>query len=90
MDSGFVNKKVAINPPTVIPATKNKFQTSFFQSYLKKEILAGITAAQMCRNEDEIPKDLFPKSSKTGTVKPIIGPATYQGQGFRIISNKSI
>jgi hypothetical protein len=36
----------------------------------------------MWRNEEEIPKVLFPKINKIGTVKPIKGPATYQGHGF--------
>ena len=63
------------------PATKNKFHDSFFQSYLKNLIFAGIQAAQMCRKEDEIPKDLFPINNSAGTVNPIRIPATYQGQG---------
>ncbi len=84
---GFERKNVAIIPPINIPRTKNKFQISFFHSYLKKGILAGIQEAQMCLKELEMPKDLFPMINKTGTVSPIIGPATYQGHGFEIISN---
>lgn len=43
---------------------------------------AGTQAAQICLSEEEIPKLLFPKSRRAGTVSPIIGPATYQGQGW--------
>jgi hypothetical protein len=64
-----------------MPLTKNKFHTSFFQSYLKKEILAGKQAAHTCRSEEEIPNDLLPVIKSVGTISPINGPATYQGQG---------
>ena len=47
-------------------------------------------AAQICRNEELIPKDLFHKISNVGTVRPIIGPAIYKGQGSFIISNIEI
>ena len=63
-----------------MPPTKNKFHTSFFQSYLKKGILAGKQAAHTCRNEEEIPNDLLPVINSIGTINPINGPATYQGQ----------
>jgi hypothetical protein len=43
--------------------------------------LAGTQAAQMWRKEDERPKALLPKRRSIGTVRPIIGPATYQAQG---------
>lgn len=38
-------------------------------------------AAHMCLSEELIPKDLLPISNSVGTVSPISGPATYQGQG---------
>ena len=73
--------------PIKIPDTKNKFHSSFFQSYLKKGILAGIQAAHICRNDEEIPKDLLPISNN-GTINPINGPAIYQGQGeIKIFKN---
>ena len=50
--------------------------------YLKKEILAGRHAAQICLSEELMPKVLLPKINKRGTVKPINGPDTYHGQGF--------
>ena len=37
--------------------------------------------AQICRNDELIPKDLFPRISNAGTVSPIRGPAIYHGQG---------
>jgi hypothetical protein len=49
-------------------------------------MLAGIQAAQMCRSDDDMPNDLFPNNKRVGTVSPIIGPATYHGQGCRINS----
>ena len=60
-DSGFDKKNAVIIPPNKIPPTKKRFHTSFFQSYLKKEIFIGTQAAHICRNEEETPKDLFPK-----------------------------
>ena len=72
---------MAIAPPKKIPSTNTKFQISFFQSYLKNGILAGKQAAQMCRSDELIPKDLLPNINNTGTVSPINGPATYQGHG---------
>jgi hypothetical protein len=50
-------------------------------------MVPGIQAAQMCRKEEEIPKDLFPRMSSTGTINPMRGPATYQGQGAVSDSN---
>ena len=47
-----------------MPATKNKFQVSFFQSYLKKEILPGKQAAHTCRKLDDMPKLLLPNINK--------------------------
>jgi hypothetical protein len=78
---GFDIYIAAINPPSIIPATKNKFQISFFQSYLKNEIFAGKQLAQICLKELEIPKDLLPMINKIGTISPIKGPAIYQGRG---------
>jgi hypothetical protein len=54
--------------------------------YLKKGILAGIQAAQICRNEEDTPNDLLPMINSSGTTNPINGPATYQGQGCLIHS----
>lgn len=45
-------------------------------------MFAGTHAAQMCRNVEEIPNRLFPIQSNSGTVSPIMGPATYQGHGL--------
>ena len=87
IDAGLLSNCVATIPPMRIPATKKRFHACFFQSYWKNEMFAGMHAAQMCRSEDEIPKCLFPISSNAGTVRPINGPAMYQGQGWRIISN---
>ena len=39
------------------------------------------------RHSEEIPKVRFPRISNNGTVSPIKGPATYQGQGCLIHSN---
>ena len=46
----------------------------------------GMQAAQMCRNEEEIPKDLFPIINKVGTISPMRGPAMYQGSVFILSS----
>src|SRR5690554_2100614 len=83
---GFDKRLTAIAPPNSIPNTKTKFHTSFFQLYLKNGILPGIQAAQICRNDELIPNDLFPKINNAGTVKPIKGPAIYHGQGCFINS----
>jgi hypothetical protein len=47
---------------------------------------AGIQLAQICLKELDIPNDLLPIIKRVGTVSPIKGPATYQGQGFVINS----
>jgi len=88
ISTGWLANKncAAMNPPKTMPATKKRFQLSFFQSYLKNEILAGIHAAQMCLSDDEMPKVLLPMISRAGTTRPISGPATYQGQGWVIKS----
>src|SRR5690606_15002634 len=78
---GLAKKLKAITPPISIPTTKNIFQISFFQSYLKKEMLAGRQAAQAWRRLALMPKFLFPKINNAGTVSPTSGPAMYQGQG---------
>ena len=44
----------------------------------------------MCLSDEEIPKDLLPINNNIGTVRPIIGPAMYQGHGFLINSMISI
>ncbi|MFM2118336.1 MAG: hypothetical protein RL316_1526, partial [Bacteroidota bacterium] len=72
------------------PPTKNKFHTSFFQSYLKKEIFDGIQIAHTCLSDEEIPNVLLPRISNRGTVRPISGPDTYQGQGCLISSSMGI
>src|SRR5690554_1215141 len=87
IELGLDKKCIEINPPTKIPNTKTIFHISFFQSYLKNGMFAGIQDAQMCLKEELIPKDLFPKINKVGTVKPTRGPATYQGQGCKINSS---
>ncbi|GEO20904.1 hypothetical protein CQA01_14380 [Cyclobacterium qasimii] len=79
--SGFDRNIAAMNPPINIPVTNIKFQASSFQLYWKKGILAGTQTAQICLKEDEMPKDLFPNNKSMGTVRPIIGPAIYHGQG---------
>src|SRR5690606_13901022 len=84
---GFDKRFMAIAPPKNIPKTNTKFHTSFFQSYLKNGMLAGIHEAQTCRNDELMPNDLLPIIKSAGTVKPIKGPATYHAQGCLIISN---
>ena len=49
-------------------------------------MLAGMHAAQTCRSDELIPNVLLPIISKPGTINPINGPATYQGQGCLIKS----
>ena len=44
---GFERKFEAIKAPMIIPPTKNKFQTSFFQSYLKNLISPEKQAAHI-------------------------------------------
>ena len=41
----------------------------------------GKQEAQTWRKEDEIPKFYCLRSTIAGTVKPMMGPATYHGQG---------
>ena len=53
MALGFESNELPITPPKTIPTTKNKFHESFFQSYLKKSIFAGMQAAQTCRSVEE-------------------------------------
>jgi hypothetical protein len=55
--------------------------------YLKKGILAGMQAAQICLSEEEMPKFLLPIMSRMGTVRPMKTPATDQCQGCFINSN---
>jgi hypothetical protein len=50
--------------PTAIPPTKNRFQTSFFQSYLKNFMSPGMQAAHKWRSELLIPKVLLPTSNR--------------------------
>ena len=79
-----------MTPPSRMPITKKKFHISFFQSYLKNGMFAGIQAAQAWRKFALMPKFLLPKISSAGTVRPTNGPATYQGQGCLINSRISI
>jgi len=44
------------------------------------------TAAQRWRRLEEIPNALPPKSRRSGTTRPMRGPATYQGQGWESTS----
>lgn len=90
IELGFAKKLVAIKPPINTPKTKTKFQISLRQLYLKNGISAGIQAAQICRNDEDIPNDLFPINSRVGTVSPIKGPATYQGHGCLMNSSSSM
>jgi hypothetical protein len=78
---GLFNQAAVTIPPRIIPVAKNRFHVSFFQLYLKKDILEGKHAAHICLKVEEIPNDLFPKINNNGTVNPIRGPATYHGQG---------
>jgi len=48
---------------------------------LKKAMLEGKQAAQVWRSDEEMPKVLLARSKSNGTISPMIGPATYQGQG---------
>ena len=86
MVSGLLKNCVAIIPPNSTPTTKNKFHISFFQSYLKNGILAGMHIAHTCRNDDEMPNFLLPISNNVGTVSPIKMPAIAQFQGCFINS----
>jgi hypothetical protein len=70
-----------MNPPANIPLTKNRFQASFYQLYLKNGIFAGTHMAHTCLREADTPKVLFPESSSRGTMSPISGPETYHGHG---------
>ena len=41
----------------------------------------GCVMATMCSRFCEIPKERLPIHSMSGTMRPMMGPATYQGQG---------
>lgn len=45
---------------------------------------------QTCLRLEEMPKVLLPTSNSNGTVKPIKGPETYQGQGCLRKDNISV
>src|SRR5439155_9413779 len=78
----LARSRAPIKPPRSVPARKPRFQVPvFFQSYRKNATLPGKQAAQMCRKLLEKPNDLLPRSSRTGTISPMSGPPTYQGQG---------
>jgi len=74
----------------MMPVAKNKFQLSFFQSYLKKEMLPGKQAAQICFKVEEMPKGLLPNMRSKGTINPIKGPDIHHGQGARIHSKNDV
>lgn len=76
--SKYISRQKA---PMSMPRTKYRFQRCCFQLYCKNGILPGMQAAQIWRRDDEIPSRLLPMTSKRGTLKPMSGPATYQGQG---------
>src|ERR1017187_1366989 len=80
----FERKIEAMNPPANIPLTKNRFQASFFQLYLKNKIFAGRHMAHTCLREADTPKVLFPESSSRGTMSPSRGHETSQGYGSEI------
>jgi hypothetical protein len=44
-------------------------------------MFAGKQAAHTCLKLEEMPKVLFPKINKAGTIRPMIMPATYHGHG---------
>ena len=79
---GLGKKSIVTSPPSKIPITKKKFQISFFHSYEKNGMFAGMQAAHACRKLALMPKFLFPKINSAGTVNPTSGPATNQGQGW--------
>jgi hypothetical protein len=68
--------------PSRTPTTNTRFHDSAFQSYFKKSKLLGTQAAHMCLNEELMPNVLFSKMRCSGTIKPMMGPATYQGHGW--------
>jgi hypothetical protein len=76
----------ATKDPIKIPPAKKRFHASFFQLYLKKEMLAGKQAAQIWRRLDDMPNALFPRIRRRGTISPINGPEIHQGQCCFIIS----
>src|SRR5690606_16723567 len=66
-----------------MPATKRMFHISFRQllSLRKETLVRGRAMEQKCRKLPEMPMLLPPIRSSKGTVRPINGPTTYQGQG---------
>lgn len=72
-----------MNPPSKRPTAKRIFHNLSFQLYLRNGMFAGKHIAHTCRNVLDIPSILLPKSRSAGTVRPIIGPAMYQGHGRR-------
>ena len=68
--------------PAKMPHRNVRFHTpTRFQSYLKNSRPHGATAAHTCLKLLEIPNGLFPSSSNAGTMRPMSGPAMYQGSG---------
>jgi len=57
-------------------------QDSPFQLYLRNSKLFGMQAAQTWRNEELMPNVRFSKIRWRGTINPMMGPATYHGQGW--------
>ena len=84
---GVASMTVPMKPPIMMPATNVKFHNPvFFQSYFRNSRLDGKVAAHICLKLEDTPNCLPLKIKSAGTNKPIMGPATYQGQGWERIS----
>ena len=75
------NTVTAKKEPIKIPPANTRFQDSLFQSWLRNSKLLGMQAAHRWRNEELMPNVRFSKIRWRGTINPMMGPATYQGQG---------
>ena len=72
----------ATMPPTRTPNTKMRFQPPcFFQSYLKYSERPGKTAAHAWRRLEDTPSGFPTAYNSAGTIRPMMGPAKYHGQG---------
>src|SRR5579871_2460005 len=72
----------AMKPPSTTPARKARFHDpARRQSYWKYRTL-GAMAAQIWLRFAEIPNALLPTRRRTGTNRPMSGPATYQGHSL--------
>src|SRR5215831_8687345 len=75
-------KREAVTAPTKMPSRNVRFhEPSRFQSWLKNSMRHGANAAHKCLRLLEIPNGLLPRRSIAGTMRPMSGPATYQGSG---------